>query len=135
MVDELLSRLEKVKSVGKGKWQACCPVHGDRNPSMSIKEEPDGKVLCYCFACGAKGVDVVESVGLPTSVLFSPESEFDRRQYKAAALRKEKESDEIFISIYKAWEKAGKYICLSDKKRYRQAVNRLESINTILVDM
>jgi len=133
MVDELLARLEKVKKVGNGKWQACCPVHGDKNPSMSIKEENDGKVLCYCFACGAKGDQVVRAVGLPISVLFSEESKLDNRNaWREKKLLEEKESDELFLRIYSAWEKAGKAIKLTDRKRHKQAKARLASINMIL---
>ena len=133
MVEELLDRLNKVKSVGNRKWQACCPVHDDSSPSMSIKEESDGKVLCYCFACGAKGVDVVESLGLPVSTLFSEESQsYDRSEWRKKKLLAEKESDELFLSIYRSWKEAGKKIKWSDEKRYKIAINRVESINNIL---
>ena len=74
MIDELLDRLDKVRQTGEHKYVACCPVHGDRNPSMSVSEAigDDGyrKVLVYCFACHAGAQDVVEALGLPMSVLF-----------------------------------------------------------------
>ena len=57
MLHEILERLDKVKKFG-GKYLACCPVHNDRNPSMSVTEK-DNKVLIYCHACGASGLDVV----------------------------------------------------------------------------
>ena len=31
-------------------WSACCPAHDDRNPSLSIREGSDGKVLIHCHA-------------------------------------------------------------------------------------
>lgn len=34
---------------GRG-WKARCPAHDDRNPSLSIGETADGKVLVKCFA-------------------------------------------------------------------------------------
>ena len=74
MIDDLLDRLDKVRQTGEGKFMACCPVHGDRNPSMTLSEVigADGyrKVLVYCFACQASAQDVTEAVGLPMSVLF-----------------------------------------------------------------
>ena len=74
MIDELLDRLDKVRQTGEHKYVACCPVHGDRNPSMSLSEAigDDGyrKVLVYCFACHAGAQEVVEALGLPMSVLF-----------------------------------------------------------------
>lgn len=74
MIDELLDRLEKVRQTGEHKYLACCPVHGDRNPSMSLSEvigdDGNRKVLVYCFACHAGAQEVVEALGLPMSVLF-----------------------------------------------------------------
>lgn len=74
MIDDLLDRLEKVRQTGEGKFMACCPVHGDRNPSMTLSEVigADGyrKVLVYCFACQASAQEVTEALGLPMSVLF-----------------------------------------------------------------
>ncbi len=74
MIDDLLDRLEKVRQTGEGQYVACCPVHGDRNPSMGIKEVigDDGyrKVLIHCFACHASAQEVTEALGLPMSVLF-----------------------------------------------------------------
>ncbi len=31
-------------------WMACCPAHDDHNPSLSISDGEDGKVLVKCFA-------------------------------------------------------------------------------------
>jgi len=132
MQDDLLSKLDKVKLVGTNKWTACCPVHDDNSPSLSITVK-DGKLLCYCFACGAKGIDVALSVGLPAQSLFSDTLSSDSRQnYQRERLLAEKASDELFLRIYQKAESEGKYIQLSDKKRYKQAINRLESINAML---
>lgn len=133
MIDELLAKLSQVKQTGNGKWQACCPVHDDNDPSMSIREERDGKVLCYCFACGAKGIDVVNTLNLPVSVLFGTDDKvYDRGQWRKEKLLEEKQSDELFLAIYRKWTEAGKAIKLSDRKRHKQAVARLASINAIL---
>lgn len=32
------------------KWSACCPAHDDHNPSLSITENSDGRVLIHCQA-------------------------------------------------------------------------------------
>lgn len=45
----IASRLEKARPQGDG-WQACCPAHGDKNPSLSINDKPGGGVLVKCFA-------------------------------------------------------------------------------------
>lgn len=58
----LLSRLEGVKSAGKG-WRARCPVHGGRSDSLSITESGAGYVLVHCHAkCTTAAI--AEAVGL-----------------------------------------------------------------------
>jgi len=37
-IEILLSRLEKVKPHGNGKYLACCPAHNDKSPSLAIRE-------------------------------------------------------------------------------------------------
>jgi hypothetical protein len=38
-------------------WMTRCPAHGDREPSLSIRDAEDGKVLVHCHAgCGQKQV-------------------------------------------------------------------------------
>lgn len=67
--DKLLQRLDKVKKTGTDKWQACCPAHADKRPSLAIRETNDGRVLLHCFAgCGA--AEVLAAVGLEFSDLF-----------------------------------------------------------------
>lgn len=71
-VARLLDRLEHVKQTGSGRWIACCPAHEDHNPSLSIRELEEGRVLIKCFAgCGA--LEVLDAVRLTWSTLF-PES-------------------------------------------------------------
>ena len=71
MIDDLLSKLEKVKRIGYGKWIARCPCHQDRTPSLSIKDD-NGTILIHCFGCGVSGVDVCNAVGMDVSDLFPP---------------------------------------------------------------
>ena len=44
----IAKRLHGHKS-GSG-WMACCPAHDDRNPSLSLRDSPDGRVLVRCHA-------------------------------------------------------------------------------------
>jgi hypothetical protein len=69
MINNLLSRLNKVKSTGRNSWLACCPAHDDRSPSLSIKEEADGHILLHCFA-GCSAIDVVGAIGVDIGDLF-----------------------------------------------------------------
>lgn len=69
--EKLLSRLDAVRQTGPDRWIARCPAHDDRQPSLSVREDPDGKLLLHCFGgCGAG--DVVGAVGLSLADLFPP---------------------------------------------------------------
>jgi len=71
-VDLILSRLDRVKRVSGG-YMARCPVHDDKNPSLSITEGDDGRVLLKCFA-GCSTEEIVKALGLTMSDLFPPGS-------------------------------------------------------------
>lgn len=70
-VQDLLSRLDKCRASGRGKWMACCPAHKDSSPSLGIKELDDGRILINCFA-GCSAEEVILSVGLEMTDLFPP---------------------------------------------------------------
>ncbi len=61
-VDELVARLQGVKKTGAG-YMALCPAHADKNPSLSVGEGDDGRVLVRCFA-GCSTEAVCASLGL-----------------------------------------------------------------------
>jgi hypothetical protein len=64
----VLDRLTKVKQTGQDKWIACCPAHGDKSPSLSVREVED-RLLIHCFAgCGVD--DVLGALGLEFRDLF-----------------------------------------------------------------
>jgi len=48
-LDEVLARLERV-TPSAGGYVARCPAHDDRNPSLSIREGDNCRVLLKCFA-------------------------------------------------------------------------------------
>ena len=74
-IDNILDRIDGAKKTGPDKWQARCPAHDDRSPSLSIKEGPDGTVLLKCWAgCSAQGI--VEAVGLELRDLFPRSSNY-----------------------------------------------------------
>lgn len=71
IVDNFLSKLDKVKRTGTGSWIAACPAHDDKHPSMTITEGEDGKVLCKCFS-GCSIEEITGAVGMQLSDLFPP---------------------------------------------------------------
>lgn len=71
MIENILSRLEKVRRTGRDSWLACCPAHDDRNPSMTIRALDDGRILCRCFAL-CPFDSIVAAVGLDWDEWFPP---------------------------------------------------------------
>lgn len=63
--ETIAQSLGKPKKTATG-WVACCPAHNDKNPSLSISDADDGKILIHCHAgCDqAAVVDVLKKRGL-----------------------------------------------------------------------
>src|SRR5215207_8387061 len=68
-IDRVLERLEGVKT-HNGYYKALCPAHDDGEPSLSVSEGDDARVLLKCFA-GCSFGDVVEALELEQQDLFT----------------------------------------------------------------
>lgn len=69
MLSAILPKLQNVKQSGAG-YIASCPAHDDHNPSLSITQADDGKILMNCHA-GCAPESIVSALGLKMSDLFS----------------------------------------------------------------
>jgi putative DNA primase/helicase len=67
-VEEVLGRLERVKRSDSG-WTARCPAHEDRNPSLTVAEGDDGRILIRCHA-GCETAAILNELGLQLRDLF-----------------------------------------------------------------
>ena len=67
-IQRLLDRLEKVQKASGG-WTARCPAHDDKDPSLSIAQAEDGRILIHCHS-GCPPLDVVHAVGFELKDLF-----------------------------------------------------------------
>lgn len=77
-LDELVAQHfagEKHRKEGRGHYMVCCPIHGDSNPSMSLTEGDNGKILVKCFACGAGAQELADHLGLSISDFMGPKTE------------------------------------------------------------
>ena len=68
-VDEFIGLLADVRPRAGG-FQARCPAHDDRTPSLSISEGEDGRILLKDHA-GCTVDEIVQAIGLTTSDLFA----------------------------------------------------------------
>ena len=69
MTAQALADLLHARRTGRGKWQGKCPAHRDRNPSLSISEGKDGRVLLNCHA-GCATAEVLAAKGLNMADLY-----------------------------------------------------------------
>src|SRR5262249_51023915 len=67
----------RVKRVGEG-WQATCPAHEDRSPSLAVGVGRDGRVLLHCHA-GCELDVILAALSLKTADLFDPAANGSRR--------------------------------------------------------
>jgi hypothetical protein len=53
---EMIARARNGKRSGRG-WLMCCPAHPDKNPSCTIADGDNGKLLVKCWAgCDARDI-------------------------------------------------------------------------------
>lgn len=73
-IDVVLNALREVtgqepKPSGRG-WSCLCPAHDDRNPSLSVSEGNDGRVLVKCMARNCDFKAIAAELGLKESDFF-----------------------------------------------------------------
>ena len=98
-----VDRCDKARSTGNGTWIACCPAHGDKSPSMTVRELEDGRVLIHCFA-GCEVHDILRAVALDWDAIFPDKLSNDhcgplrRRSFPAADVL-EAVSNELLVAF------------------------------------
>lgn len=129
-IEKILNLLEGVKPSGKHRWLARCPSHGDKHPSLSVKELDDGRVLVHCFAgCGA--TEVLSSIGLEFTDLY-PENAQDhlkpeRRPFPAADILKAVGFEALVVMMAGTALLAGQPFSQIDRDRLTLAVSRIQA--------
>ena len=120
-IDELANLCEKPRKSGAG-WTVCCPVHGEKNPSMSIKEGRKGDIIAHCFACGANGMDLADALGVSKSELFA--QPLERQHDQHWKLNSTRDSDDGYIVIHESALKRGEKPRYDDMMEYKRAMAR-----------
>ncbi|MCS7009675.1 MAG: hypothetical protein NZL93_07030, partial [Chthoniobacterales bacterium] len=70
--EELLEKLSNVKQgSSSSQFQASCPAHDDKNPSLSLKLDESGKILLHCFS-GCEPEAVCKALDVELSYLCPP---------------------------------------------------------------
>ena len=129
MNNHLITRLDKVRQTGAGKYIACCPAHLDKSPSLSIKETESGKILVHCFA-GCDYKDVLAAVGLHPTDLFPDDLHRDERiqEAKRRAYKERFDIERLIVAQVEHKLELGEELSAMDCKRGLLAIERLFKI-------
>jgi hypothetical protein len=133
-IDNLLSRLEKVKRSGQGRWHARCPAHDDKGPSLSIRELNDGRILIHCFA-GCDVQSVLSAVSLEMDALFpSSTNDFhgkpERRPFAAADVLRAIAFEALVVCASAAALLSGEPFTEDNRTRLILAASRIQAALT-----
>jgi hypothetical protein len=84
-------------------WVACCPAHNDREPSLSIGQGDDGRVLIHCFAgCGQEEViNALRARGLWSNGAASRQRPITQRRYRERSDRADTGTAELVNRIWR----------------------------------
>lgn len=129
--EAFLSRLEKVRRTGNGQWVACCPAHADKNPSMTVRELDDERVLVHCFA-GCDVENILGAVGMDFDALFPDKPPSDhrvapvRRPFPAADVIECLSTETRIVQVAAAMMARGEDIPEADRARLRTAAELIQ---------
>lgn len=128
--DTLLSRLERVKCTGSGRYQARCPAHDDRGPSLSIRELDDGRVLIHCFA-GCDVQSILSATGLNFDDLYPPHkidaAKRERRPFPATDILRAIAFEALVVAVAGSAILTGEPLNTFDRERLLLAVSRIQA--------
>jgi putative DNA primase/helicase len=82
----VFGQLEKVRSVKPGlEWEARCPAHEDKRPSLTLKLNAEGNLLVHCHRNNGEGcpaVEIMTAVGCTLEDLFKDNKRYTGGGYK-----------------------------------------------------
>ena len=102
----------------KASFEACCPAHDDKSPSLRIDIADDGRILVHCFA-GCSVDEVCRACNVHVTDLFP-----DRGEYKPVKPINEPTQDHWLIAVVKAQIKRGEPVSKQDQQLYLKAARR-----------
>ncbi|MFN7318903.1 MAG: AAA family ATPase [bacterium] len=116
-VEVVLNKLSNVKKAGAN-WHASCPCrNGDENPSLSIREGDDGRVLLSChFGSPCNVNQICEALDMKVKDLYPPESQTKAPAKKNKLVKAYPYVDENGVLLF---EKL-RYVNEDGKKTFRQ---------------
>ena len=132
---EILARFESPKRIAaangcKTTYQAKCPCHNDKLPSLTISEGDNGKIILHCFA-DCKTEDILSEIGLSYKDL-SDRQELTWHKKKAWGISRELGGEWEFKEEYTYRDSDGKY--LYSKVRFENIATKDKTIRYYRID-
>ena len=92
MTTAAIANLLNARPTGPGRYQAKCPAHADRTPSLSIRQGDAGRTLIHCYA-GCSTEAVLRAGRLSISDLFAGPPPSPALLRQAAKEREQREAE------------------------------------------
>lgn len=125
----LISKLDKVKQTGPGRWVACCPAREDKHPSMTIRELDDGRILIHDFG-GSTVNEILDAIGMDISDLFPPRQTYgkpERRPFPAADVLRAIGYEALVVCAAAVTMMSGEAFTQVDRDRLIVAASRIQA--------
>lgn len=97
-LDIVRSKTGKEPKRTENGYIACCPAHDDSNPSFSIHESTDGKILVKCFV-GCTTEAICSSLNLQLSDLFDRSDNGFQQTMRTVYSYTDEQGDELYRKI------------------------------------
>jgi hypothetical protein len=117
-------------------YSSCCPAHDDHNPSLSITEGDDDKILLHCFA-GCDVQRICESLNLKTSDLFATPLQNVQSSKKMVYSYTDEEGKELYrkIRIEPGFDGKSKSFYSEHTNTEGNVVNNLRGLRRVLYNL
>ena len=130
-ISDFLDHFSRVRKTGVNKWQAACPAHDDKSPSLSITLNDSGNILIHCHsACPTDSV--LSAVDLKLSDLFADSRQPSKKGYNRVELEQTLEHETMILLLALHHRFKFKKIPYDDYVREREAVKRICDIGRTL---
>lgn len=106
-VDRIRAAIEQVTGPGRANangWQLRCPAHSDRNPSLSLGQNPDLHALLYCQA-GCSTDAVLAAAGLSRRDLYPVDGTDQHQDPVVATYRYVDEAGRLLFEVQRTANK------------------------------
>lgn len=126
---DILSHFSKVRATSKANAYNClCPAHDDKNASLSIKIQDDGRILMHCFA-GCDIESILGAVGLSLDDIIPQRIDLLKPSGKAFnpfAILKTMKDEALFVYMCASEIEQGKTLQSSDKEKLLDTISKLK---------